>query len=389
MDYTKEQVFQLFVEKLSGSISPEEEHVLAQRLSSDPVFRGQWQSLEEKATELGVKEFLSELDADADLRELKERRAPATRVPAYGPAPVRRIGLKKTLSAAAILLLLGAGGWMFFTRKEKVQDRGRIAQLVKEGQQSVSLSLNSGRTVDLGKANAGKSISLGNTTLNAGADALQYKSGDTTISTLSVPPGATYKIVLSDGTEVWLNADTRLRFPLKFPRASREVTVEGEAYFKVAKEVSAPFIVHTPLTDVRVLGTSFNINTYKKGQVRTALVEGKVMTQCPDGRHVALNPGYVAEYRVQDGFSSTTFEQEDELSWINGVYYFHDMPVESLVNLAARCYGLHIILDKEKFAGQSLTGVLEMGKLPEFLNDLATTAHIKYYYSNKDLYLEK
>lgn len=380
MDYTKEQVFQLFVEKLSGSISPEEEHALAQRLSSDPVFRGQWQSLEEKATELGVKEFLSGLDADAGLQELKTRRI---------PAPIRRINLKKTLGAAAILLLLAAGGWMFFTKKEKVEDRGKIAQLVKERQQSVSLALNGGRTVDLGKANAGRSIALGNTTLNAGADALQYTSGDTTISTLLVPPGATYKIVLSDGTEVWLNADTRLRFPLKFPRASREVTVKGEAYFKVAGDARAPFIVHTPLTDVRVLGTSFNVNTYEKGQVRTALVEGKVVTQCSDGRHVALSPGYVAEYHEQNGFSSTTFEQEDELSWINGVYYFHDMPVENLVSLAARCYGLHIILDKEKFAGQSLTGVLEMGKLPEFLNDLATTAHIKYYYSNKDLYLEK
>lgn len=383
MDYTKEQVFQLFVEKLSGSISPEEEHVLAQRLSSDPFFRGQWQSLEDKATELGVKEFLSGLDADADLRELKTRH-----ILAADNTPIRRIALKKTLGAAAILLLLAAGGWMFFTKKEKVEDRGRIAQLVKERQQSVSLVLNGGRTVDLGKANAGKSIALGNTTLNTGADALQYTSGDTSISTLSVPPGATYKIVLSDGTEVWLNADTRLRFPLKFPRASREVTVEGEAYFKVAGNAHAPFIVHTPLTDVKVLGTSFNVNTYEKGHVRTALVEGKVVTQCPDGRHVALSPGYAAEYHVQNGFSSSTFEQDDELSWMNGIYYFHDMPVESLVRLAARCYGLNIILDKEKFAGQSLTGVLEMGKLPEFLNDLATTAHIKYYYSNKDLYLE-
>lgn len=389
MNYTKEQVFQLFVERLSGSISPEEEHVLEERLRSDAVFERDWRMLEKKATELGVEEFLSGLDADADLRELKTRRAPMLEVAGKkGFNAVRRVEFRRMLGAAAILLLAAAGVWMFFLRKEKVEDRGRIAELVKDHQQSVSLVLNSGRTVDLGRASAGKSISLGNTTLNAGHDALQYTSGDTTTSTLSVPPGATYRIVLSDGTEVWLNADTRLRFPLKFSGASREVEVEGEAYFKVAGNAGAPFVVHTPLTDVKVLGTSFNVNTYEKGHVRTALVEGKVVTQSPDGRHMALTPGYAAEYHVSDGFSSTTFEQDDELSWINGVYYFHDMPIESLVRLASRCYGLHIVLDKDRFAGQSLTGMLERGKLPEFLNDLATTAHIKYYYSNKDLYLE-
>ena len=378
MNYTKEQVFQLFVEKLSGNISPEDEHVLDERLRSDAAFEEDWRLLEEKASALGVDGFLRTLDAQEGLRELKERRG------GIG----RRSGVRRMLAAAAILLLAVAGVWMFFSRKERVEDRGRIAELVKQGQQSVSLVFSGGHTVDLGRASAGKSIALGNTTLNAGTDALQYTSGDTTTSTLSVPPGTTYKIVLSDGTEVWLNADTRLRFPLKFPRASREVEVEGEAYFKVAGNARAPFIVHTPLTDVRVLGTSFNVNTYEKGTVRTALVEGKVIASRPDGQHMDLSPGYVAEYQVSGGFSSSTFEREDELSWIDGVYYFHDMPIASLIRLASRCYGIHIIMDKDKFAGESLTGVLEMGKLPEFLNDLSTTAHIRYYYLNKDLYLE-
>jgi len=379
MNYTKEQVFQLFVEKLSGNISPEDEHVLEERLRSDVVFEEDWRLLEEKASALGVEGFLSGLDAAAGLRELKERKVAASG---------RRIGYRKVLVAAAVLLLVTAGVWLFVFPKGRVEDRGRIAELVKQGQQSVSLAFSGGHTVDLGRASAGKSIALGNTTLNAGTDALQYTSGDTTTSTLSVPPGTTYKIVLSDGTEVWLNADTRLRFPLKFPRASREVEVEGEAYFKVAGNARAPFIVHTPLTDVRVLGTSFNVNTYEKGTVRTALVEGKVIASRPDGQHMDLSPGHVAEYQVSGGFSSSTFEREDELSWIDGVYYFHDMPIASLIRLASRCYGIHIIMDKDKFAGESLTGVLETGKLPEFLNDLSTTAHIRYYYLNKDLYLE-
>jgi len=381
MNYTKEQVFQLFVEKLSGVITPEEEKVLEEKLSSDAVFTAEWRILEERAERLGMTTFLSELDAEAGLRELKAMRGPA-------PAVVRRKRLRRALSLAAVLVLVAAGIWIFYPGKEKIADRGRIATLVKQRQQSVSLKLANGDSIDLGQANAGKSIALGNTTLRTHQDALQYTSADTTTSTLSVPPGATYRIVLSDGTEVWLNAGTRLRFPLKFTGPSREVQVSGEAYFKVAANTRAPFIVHTPLTDVQVLGTSFNVNTYEEGKFRTALVEGKVIAQSPDGKRMPLSPGYVAEYQVSKGFSSTTFDQDDELSWMNGVYYFHDMPMEDLARLASRCYGLNIVVNKERLAAQSLTGVLEKGKLAEFLNDLATTAHIKYYYSNKDLYLE-
>jgi transmembrane sensor len=382
MNYTKEQVFQLYVGRLSGHITPEEEHVLEERLQSDPVFRRQWQSLEEEASQLGLRTFLSELNVQEDLQELRSKVALKPRV------AQRRIVSGRALAVAAAVLLVAVGSWFFFLRNEKIADRGRIAALVKERQASVNLVLGGGRTVDLGKAAAGASIALGSTTLKTGADVLQYTSADTTTSTLSVPPGATYKIVLSDGTEVWLNADTRLRFPLKFPSTSREVRVEGEAYFKVAANAHAPFIVHTPLTDVKVLGTSFNINTYEQGNVRTALVEGKVVAARPDGEQLPLSPGHAAEYRVSKGFSSSTFEQDDELSWMSGVYYFHDMPIEDLARMASRCFGLRIVVDKSRFAGQSLTGVLEKGKFAEFLNDLATTAHIKYYYSNKDLYLE-
>jgi ferric-dicitrate binding protein FerR (iron transport regulator) len=381
MNYTKEQVFQLFVEKLSGAITPEEEKVLEERLSSDEVFTAEWRLLEERAAQLGMSAFLSELDAEAGLRELKAMRSVA-------PAVIRRKRFRRALSLAAVVLLVTAGVWVLLRGKEKIADGGRIAVLVKQRQQAVSLRLGNGDSVELGQANAGKSIALGSTTLNTGQGALQYTSADTTTSTLSVPPGATYRIVLSDGTEVWLNADTRLRFPLKFTRTSREVEVAGEAYFKVAANTQSPFIVHTPLTEVKVLGTSFNINTYEKGNVRTALVEGKVIAQSADGKRMPLSPGYVAEYRVSNGFSSTTFEQDDELSWMNGVYYFHDMPIRDLARMASRCYGLNIVVNNERFTGQSLTGVLEKGKLAEFLNDLSTTAHIKYYYSNKDLYLE-
>jgi ferric-dicitrate binding protein FerR (iron transport regulator) len=408
MNKTKDQVFQLFVGKMSGTISAEEEHALEQRLLVDPVFRKEWQELEDKASELGMGTFLAGLDAEASLKEFRTMRplaprddsakivsladmsdpanhADLTALPSASGRPVR---YRRMLAVAAAILLAVAGWWLWLTRDEKIVDKARIAGLVKEQQPSVRLDLAGGKQIGLGQVNAGKTIAVGNTTLQSGLNTLQYTSQDTSLSTLSVPAGATYKIVLSDGTEVWLNAATRLRFPMKFPSGHRDVDVEGEAFFKVAKNVAAPFVVHTSLTDVQVLGTSFNVNSYDKGSVRTALVEGKVSTFHPGGPSLSLEPGYVADYDVSKGFSSSTFEQEDELSWMNGVYYFHDMTIDRLVELASRCYGIRIVLTGEKIKGQSLTGVLEKDKMAEFLQDLETTAHIKYYYSNKDLYLE-
>jgi len=396
MSHSYEQVFQLFMEKLSGELSPEEELTLQQKLSEDPAFRKIWDSLEEEASQLPIQEFQSTIDAPLSLEELRARlttspgKPAATMTESTGMmAPrQRRFPLKKALSIAALFLILITGAWFALFYRKATSDKEKIAALVEQNQPAVSLLLSSGQSVNLSRPAAGGSITLGNTTLQAAKGALQYTSADTAQSTLSVPAGANYRIVLSDGTEVWLNAATRMRFPLNFSPAKREVFLEGEAFFKVAADARRPFIVHTPLTRVNVLGTSFNVNTYETGNIRTALVQGKVVTEDSHGKSQLLLPGYAADYADAKGFSSEKFEEEDELSWMNGLYYFHDMPIEDLVRIASRSYGIHIILDKKKFAGRSLTGMLDRHKLAEFLNDLETTAQINFSYAGNDLHLE-
>jgi ferric-dicitrate binding protein FerR (iron transport regulator) len=395
MNHSNEQVFQLFMEKLSGDISPEDEVVLEEMLSENPSFREIWHSMEEKAAQLNIHEFLDRVNAGAELDSLKGQisaRAGQTALPSGNHASkifsLKIFSLKRGLSVAAIFLIMIGVGYFIFFKKGVTTNKAAIAAFVQKNQQSVSLLLNNGKAVDLGATNAGRPIALGNTTLNASKGILEYTSEDTTQNTLSVPAGGNYKVVLSDGTVVSLNAATRLHFPFRFSKTRRDVYLEGEAYFKVASDSRRPFIVHTPLTQVNVLGTSFNINTYEDGKVRTALVEGKVMTQSNDGKGMTLRPGYAADYQVAKGFLSEKFDEEDELSWMNGVYYFHDMSVVTLTQIASRCYGINIVIDKEKFAGRSVTGLLNRNKLSDFLNDLETTAHIKYYYSGNNLYLE-
>lgn len=381
MKHSKEQVFELFIEKLSGNLSPEDEKYVEKMLADDVSFSEVWHTLEEESKALKAGSFLEQINPGDDLHTLKQR------INNAGKARTKLVSLKKIAAVAAVFLGVVTGSYFIFFRNEKIVNKEQIAAAVKKNKQSVNLVLADGKTLELSKEGT-KTIALDNATLNTGDGSLQYSSVDTLQNTLWVPAGESYKILLSDGTEVWLNAATRLRFPFRFYGHQREVYVEGEAYFKVAKDAAHPFIVHTALTQVQVLGTSFNINTYEAGNVKTALVEGKVLTKSNDGKSMELTPGYAANYEVEKGFVSGVFDEDDVLSWINGVYYFHNIPVADLAVAAARCYGIKIVLNKNDFAGRSITGLLDKNKLTDFLNDLKTTAHIDYYYSGNELYLK-
>ena len=382
MKHSYEQVFELFMEKLSGNLSPEDEKFVEKMLADDASFSGVWHTLEEESRTLKAGSFLENIDVGEDLHTLKQR------INGVKKPRNKLFSLKKALAVAAGFLLIVTGAYFTFFRNEKIVNNEKIAAAVKKNMQSVNLVLADGKTFELSKDGTAKTIALDNATLNTGNGTLQYSSGDTMQNTLRVPAGETYKILLSDGTEVWLNSSTSLRFPFRFYGQQREVYVEGEAYFRVAKDAAHPFIVHTELTQVQVLGTSFNINTYEAGNIKTALVEGKVITKSNDGKRMELTPGYAANYEKAKGFVSGVFDEDDVLSWINGVYYFHNIPVTDLAVMASRCYGIKIVLNKTEFSGKSITGLLDKNKLTDFLNDLKTTAQIDYYYSGNELYLK-
>ena len=380
MKHSYAKVFELYMENLSGNLSPESKKYVEEMLADDVAFSEVWHALEEEGAALKAGSFIDRINAEADLLTLKQRINSVEKRGKIFP-------LKKLLAVAAIFLLVLTGSWFTFFKNKIIISKEEIAATVQKNKQSVNLVLANGKTFELSKDSIAKSIAVGTATLNTGNGTLQYNSGDTTQNTLWVPAGENYKILLSDGTEVWLNAATSLRFPSRFYGGQREVYVDGEAYFKVAKDAAHPFIVHTALTQVQVLGTSFNINTYQAGNVKTALVEGKVLTKSNDGKSMELTPGYAANYGVAKGFVSGAFEEDDILSWITGVYYFHDIPVTDLAIVASRLYGVKIVLNKNDFAGRSITGLLDKNKLTDFLNDLKTTAHIDYYYSGKELHL--
>lgn len=376
MEQVSEKIFELYLDQLSGTISAADKLYVQQMLEQDPAFKAQWERLEKENETMDAGGYLHRIDSEAALDQIREARTTT--------ASARIISWKKWAAAAAILLLGGIGSYYFFGATT-VKAPPVASQFKK---QSVRLLMSHGEAIELGKDSSAKTIALNNATLSTQNGTLQYTSADTVLNTLDVPAGENYQLTLSDGTEVWLNAATRLRFPFHFGGANREVYVEGEAYFKVAANAQHPFIVHTSLTSVQVLGTAFNINTYQTGTVKTALVSGSVITRDKKNGQQTLRPGIQADYTAGQGFVTGHFDEEDILAWRSGVYFYHRMPLATLLSEASRFYGIRFVLRKEAASTQMVTGLMDRSRLDDFLSDLATTAHIGYQLTPGEIVLQ-
>ena len=157
------------------------------------------------------------------------------------------------------------------------------------------------------------------------------------IHRLSIPRGETFKVVLSDGTEVLLNSDSRLSYPTVFKGKERVVSLEGEAYFNVTKNTEHPFIVKSGNVQVRVLGTEFNMCSYTPDNVRVTLIEGKVAVS-----DVEMKPGQSAQL-VSDGtFAVDEVDTETFLYWKEGFFYFDDVALVDMMKEIGKWYNIDI-----------------------------------------------
>lgn len=161
---------------------------------------------------------------------------------------------------------------------------------------------------------------------------------------LNVPIGGTYHLQLSDGTKVWINADSELEFPSSFENEERVVRVKGEAYFEVAKDPSRPFKVKVQGTTVEALGTAFNINTHLyQGLVKTILTEGKVKVSTESGAHV-IDAGY-ATISGADDVRVSKADVEEALAWKEGYFYFNGKNFKEILGEISRWYDVDLRLD--------------------------------------------
>ena len=158
-----------------------------------------------------------------------------------------------------------------------------------------------------------------------------------------VPRGATYTLVLADGTEVFLNAETRMRFPDRFTGGTREIFLDGEAFFDVRRDERHPFVVRAGDVSVRVLGTTFNVRAYADANTSATLVSGSVRFTS-EGDSVVLRPGQQCELNAMNRrLSVREADVMSVLAWKDGDFVFRNEPLENVMEEVARWYDVDVV----------------------------------------------
>jgi fecR protein len=264
----------------------------------------------------------------------------------------RRIVVWSSVAASVILMVGLYFSWMLGSSGE-VSPLGLAGQAesFKPGTNAVELILDNGEKVVLD----GKAKSIANHAVSGIQDdslrGLTYarvqvnESEELIYNTLKVPTGGFYQLELADGTKVWLNSESELRFPVRFAAGGRDVYLKGEAYFQVKKNEGKPFTVFLNESSVTVLGTSFNIKAYKDEEnIYTTLVEGSVRFSVEKGGEpVVLHPGMQSVWNVESGKTEVKKVDVNQfIAWRDGRFVFPSTTLEELMMQLKRWYNIEV-----------------------------------------------
>ena len=269
-------------------------------------------------------------------------------------------------AAAAILILLTAGIYYYQNSPEPVivkTETPRFRNDVAPGNNKAILTLDDGSKIDLDDAKTGILASESNIDIKKTGDGqLEYTAGAQNVKTvkyniLSTPMGGEYQLVLPDGSKVWLNSGSTLRFPTAFIGSERIVELKGEAYFDIAKNPKMPFLVRTNnAMDIKVLGTQFNVMAYDdEKNINTTLVEGSVEV-LKGSEKTNLKPGQEAILNRGSGnIKVAQADLEQAIAWKNGYFIFYNENIESIMRKVSRWYNVDIVyhgnLNNKDFVG--------------------------------------
>jgi transmembrane sensor len=289
-------------------------------------------------------------------------------------------------AAAAAMMGIVAGGYLLIQKRTPVTKEAGIAKQLPEqvpGYNKATLTLADGKVIPLDSMN-NQVIQEGDVTAYQQQGALEYKASGkgatVSFNTLATPRGAQYRLMLPDGTAVWLNAESELKFPTSFPGKERRVTLKGEAYFEIAANAQQPFVVTANDVVVNVLGTRFNVMAYKdESFVRTTLLQGAVKVSQADDA-VVLSPGQAATLRndgtdIQVEQANTT----EAIAWKNGYFVFNNENLESIMKKIVRYYNVEVEFrtdSKNKNFGGSVARFSSLADLLETL-ELTGIVHFK------------
>ncbi len=340
-------------EKDSNRSIPEEDHALTSKYKH-------WDTL--------VKESEKALKYDADkafqrLRHLKYR---------------RRQWITYSSVAASIILMVS-----LFLLQEKPQVSP--STMIEPGNKKATLLLSDGTSRDIRESQEiiqvkDSKLQVDSSGLIVTPDTISTKQGKIEYHTLSVPRGGEYNLTLSDGTQVWLNSESELRFPTHFDKHNRMVYCKGEVYFNVNHDPQAPFVVKLTQGEVTVLGTEFCISDYNTDKPQVTLVVGKVRFNTQNGDSVVLNPSQQLVYdATTNQLSIQKVDTRQYTAWKDNLLCFEDETLENIMSTLSRWYNIEIDFKSDELKQRRFSGTIEKyAKIESFLELFETGTNIKF-----------
>ena len=309
------------------------------------------------------------------------------------------------LRMAASVFILVVGAYFIFEKKVAIAGNGiggarnpvvqKAPAAIVPGTNRAVLITSDGKAIVLDSMQSGLLAKQGNTTVQKIGGLLIYKTqssfneeGQLSYNTLSTPRGGQYQVILSDGSKVWLNAASSIRFPTVFSGKFREITLTGEAYFEVAKNEEKPFKVNVGAMQIAVLGTHFNVNAYDdEGDIKTSLLQGSV--EIDNGKSVGLlKPGQQAVVsNKEDRIKTGSVDLTEVTAWKNGLFQFDGADITTIMREIGRWYDVEILysgkVPNHRFVGKISRNVA----LSEVLRILALS-NIKFSVAGKKIIVQ-
>ena len=383
----KQRIASLILKEKIDELSKSEKEELTSWLQASPKNKKIYARLQEKSFSEDIARY-QQISTTRGLDNYRRR---------YVQTNKRLLG-KWYWAAAVAVFIIGIATLFFYQEEHPTVAKTTISP----GSSKAMLILNNGEIISLSEKNKTEIVATEELSIRNEGSRLRYTASENTkneqannYNELIVPKGGEFTLTLSDGTKVWLNSQSKIRYPVIFNDITREVYLEGEAFFDVAKQKNKPFIVKTREQDIEALGTKFNVRAREEeDRVVTTLLQGSVRMESPR----TVNNGYLLKPGQTLNINTTTYQAElieyaeptEVLLWINGKLKFKQHSLLEITNIMEKLYDLKFVYDDESLKTERFTGEFSTDNLPdEILNVLMHTNHFSYKKEGRIIRLSK
>ena len=382
--------WKLLVRRMNGELSKEEEQKFLTWLAKDTRRKAYYERMvaewnSDTVRESDMSRELAKLDQFLCLQRKKGHQV-----------MLRRRWLKWSVAAVLLVGLISSVYMLQRTRVE-IPEKTSVA-VITPGESKAILILSDGTSVNLDRGVDSTDTFIGVAKIKRNEGTILFEEDrrgtEMEYNTVITPKGGEYHVVLSDGSKVWLNADSKLKFPVNFGEGKREVFLSGEAYFEVVHDEGHPFVVTTDLGNVRVYGTQFNVRRYVDEEgIRATLVDGSVgfaKNGQKEDEYIKIEPGYQVRYEEGQEVVVQKVKVYNEIAWKNHQFSFERKPLDEIMKDFMRWYDVNITFEDESLHELYFSATLNRyGNIETLLRFFEAGYDIKFEINGKNIKIRR